>query len=174
MDESPDPRASRFEEAGVVWWTSARTYRPGDWAHYALAAPGVALAAVILWIAISNGTLADSWATPVIVVGLFAYGWFALTKRFNRRTITLDGERLRAWDGPLYTLASKVNVDVAGVGELETTERKRLTMPPTHLVKTYDVDARGVRGHLIKKLPSREEADRIRAGLSAALRASGS
>jgi len=168
-EAAPDPRAARFEAAGVLWWTSVRTYRSGDWGHYALALPGVALGLLILWIGIANGTVADSWATPVVVVVLLAYGWFALTKKFNRRTITLDADRLRAWDGPLWSLANRISVTVDEIGKLETNERKTLTMPPTHFVRTYDVDARGVRGHIIKKLATREEADRIRAGLAAAI-----
>ena len=111
----------------------------------------------------------DLSITGFIILGLLGYGWLALTKKVNRRTITLDGDRLRAWDGPLYTLANRVNTPLGEIGKLETNERKRLTMPPTHFVKTYDVDARGVHGHLIKRLPTREEADRIRAGLSAAI-----
>ena len=168
-EAAPDPRAARFEAAGVLWWTSVRTYRSGDWGHYVLAIPATALGLLILWIGIANGTLTDSWTTPVIILGLLGYGWLALTKKVNQRTITLDGNRLRAWDGPLYTLANRVNTPVSEIGKLETNERKRLTMPPTHFVKTYDVDARGVHGHLIKRLPTREEADRIRAGLSAAI-----
>ena len=167
--ESTDPRAARFEEAGILWWTSVRTYRPGDWGHYALAIPGTALGLLILWIGIANGTMADSWVTPVVVAGLLGYGWLALTKRFNRRTITLDSDRLRAWDGPLWSLANRVSVTVDEIGPLETNERKTLTMPPTQFVRTYDVDAGGVRGHIIKKLPTQEEADKTRAGLAATI-----
>ena len=171
MSDSPpaDPRAARFEEAGVLWWTSMRTYRPGDWAHYALAIPGFLIGLIVLWVGIANGTVADSWATPVVVVGLLGYGWFALTKKFNRRTITLDSERLRAWDGPLWSLANRISVPFGEIGKLETNEVKRFTMPPTQLVKSYNVDAHRVRGHVLKRLPTRAEADTVRAGLVAAL-----
>jgi hypothetical protein len=164
-----DPRAARFEESGVLWWTSMRTYRPGDWAHYALAIPGLLLSLVFLWVGFSNDTLTTSWATPVVILGLLAYGWFALTKKYNRRTVTLDSERLQAWDSPLFNLARKVSVPVAEIGKLETSEVTSFTMPPTQMVKTYNVDARGVRGHIIKKLATAEEADTVRAGLVAAL-----
>ena len=104
--------------------------------------------------------MADSWFTPVAILALLAYGWFALTKKVNRRTITVDSERLRAWDGPLYSLARKISVPVEEVGRLETNRRSTLTMPPTQIVRTFSVDARGVRGHIIKKLPTKEEADK--------------
>jgi hypothetical protein len=171
MSDSPpaDPRAARFEEAGVLWWTSMRTYRPGDWAHYALTIPGFLIGLIVLWAGIANGTVTDSWVTPIVVVGLLGYGWFALTKKFNRRTITLDGDRLRAWDGPLWSLANKISVPADEIGKLETNEVKRFTMPPTQLVRSYNVDARRVRGHILKRLPTRAEADTVRAGLVNAL-----
>ena len=171
MSDSPpaDPRAARFEEAGVLWLTSMRTYRPGDWAHYALAIPGVLIGLIVLWAGIANGTVTDSWATPFVVVGLLGYGWFALTKKFNRRTITLDSERLRAWDGPLWSLANRISVPVDEIGKLETNEVKRFTMPPTQLARSYNVDARRVRGHILKRLPTRAEADTVRAVLVNAL-----
>ena len=164
-DRTEDPRAARFERAGVLWWTVKRTYRPGDWAHYALAAPGIAVGLIVLWAAVSNGTLADSRATPVVIVGLFGYGWFALTKKYNRRTVILDSERLRVWDGPLLSFANRVSVPIEEIGLIETRVVRRLTMPPTHIVKYYLVEARGVRGPIIKKLQTAEEADSVRAGL---------
>lgn len=172
-EKNSDPRAARFEEAGVLWWTVKRTYRTGDWVHYALAIPGTILGLLIGWIAITNGTFTESWFTPVAILGLFTYGWFALTKKANRRTITVDAERLRAWDGPLYSLARKISVPVDDVGRLETNRHSTLTMPPTQIVRTFSVDARGVRGHIIKKLPAEEEADKIRAGIANALRRAG-
>ena len=164
-DRTADPRAAQFEAAGVLWWTVKRTYRPGDWAHYALAAPGVVIALIVLWAAINNGTMADSRATPVVIVGLLGYGWFALTKKFNRRTVTLDAERLRVWDGPLLSFANKTSVPIEEIGLIETSVVRRLTMPPTQIVKTYLVEARGVRGPIIKRLQTAEEADAVRAGL---------
>ena len=164
-DRATDPRAAQFEAAGVLWWTVKRTYRPGDWAHYALAAPGVVIGAIVLWAAINNGTLTESRATPVVIVGLLGYGWFALTKKFNRRTVTLDSERLRVWDGPLLSFANRVSVPIDEIGLIETSVVRRLTMPPTQIVKTYRVEARGVRGPIIKGLQTEEEADAIRAGL---------
>lgn len=164
-DRAKDPRAARFEEAGVLWWTVMRTYRPGDWGHYVLALPGAAISLIILFISIDNATLADSWVTPVVVLGLLGYGWFAVTKMFNRRTVTLDRERLRVWDGPLPSLTRKASVPIDEIGLIETTVARSLTMPPTSIVKTYRVEARGVRGPIIKKLPTKEEADTVRAGL---------
>ncbi len=164
-DRSQDPRAAGFEEAGVLWWTVMRTYRSGDWMHYALALPGVAIGLLILWTAIRNGTLLDSWATPVVIVVLLGYGWFALTKKYNRRTITLDAARLRAWDGPLPSYARKVDVPIDEIGRIETTVVRSLTMPPTSIVKTYRVDAGGIHIPIVKKLLTQAEADAVRAGL---------
>ena len=160
-------QTEKTEEA--VWSTTKRTYRPGDWAHYALAIPGFALGLFILWIAITRGTLFESWATPVVIVVLVAYAWFALTKKVNRRTVTLDAEGLRASDGPLPSLARKIDVPVGQVGKIQVNQVTRLTMPPVSRVKTYDVDAAGVAGHLFKRLPTREEADVLKAGLGNAL-----
>ena len=164
-DRSQDPQAAGFEEAGVLWWTVMRTYRSGDWMHYALALPAVAIGLLILWVAIGNGTLVDSWATPVVVVVLLGYSWFALTKKLNRRTITLDTARLRAWDGPLPSLANKVNVPIDDIRQIDTAVVRSLTMPPTSIVKTYRVEVGGVRGPIVKKLPTQAEADAVRAGL---------
>ena len=164
-DESTDPRAAEFAEAGILWWTVKPTRRPGDWVHHALAGPGVVLGLIVLWVAIKNNTLVDSWATPVVIVGLLSYGWFALTRRFNRRTVTLDSERLRAWDGPLYSLARTISVPIAEIGRVEITEVTRTTMPPIALVKSYNVHILGVGGSIVRRLPTRDEADKIRAGL---------
>jgi hypothetical protein len=165
IDRATDRRAARFEEAGVLWWTVKRTYRPGDWAHYVLAVPGVAIGLIVLWAAVSNGTLSDSRATPVVIIGLLGYGWFTLTKKFNRRTVTLDAERLRIWDGPLLSFANRASVPIEEIGRIDTSVVRRLTMPPTQIVKTYRVEARGVRGPIVKKLQTAEEADAVRAGL---------
>ena len=164
-----DPRAAQFEEAGVLWWTSLRTYRSGDFVHYFLAGPIVFIALILLWAALDNGTMTDSWVTPVVIFGLLAYGWFALTKKVNRRTVTIDSERLRVWDGPLWSLTNRISVPVDEVGKLETSKTTRLTMPPTQTVKMYNVKASGVRGHIVKKLQTREEADKIRAGITTTL-----
>ena len=164
-EQSTDPDAARFLEAGVLWWTVKPTSRPGDWVHHALAGPGVALGLIVLWAAIKNNTLTESWATPVVIVGLLSYGWFALTRRFNRRTVTLDSEHLRAWDGPLFSLARKVSVPIAEIGPLETIEITRTTMPPVALVKSYNVRVLGAGRSIVRRLPTRGEADKIRAGL---------
>jgi hypothetical protein len=167
MDDgtSADTQIQTGAADDALWSKTVRTYRPGDWAHYALAIPGLALGLLILWIAITRGTLFESWATPVAILALLAYAWFALTKKVNRRTVTLDAERLRAADGPLPSLARTIDVPVDQVRKVEVNQVTRLTMPPVSRVKTYDVDASGVPGHIFKRLPTREEADALKAGL---------
>lgn len=142
-----------------------RTYRPGDFAHYLLAIPGFAIGILLLSIGISRQTLFDSWATPVVSLGLIAYGWFALTTRVNRRMIRVVRQRLTARDHPIPSLARRIDVPLDAVGPISVRRVNRLTMPPTQVVPKYHVEAEAVPGCLMKNLPTKEEADTVRAGL---------
>lgn len=52
------------------------------------------MALLILWIAISNESLFEGGATLPVILLLLGYGYFALTRITNRRTVLVGGVAL--------------------------------------------------------------------------------
>jgi hypothetical protein len=143
---------------------SVRTFRTGDGMHYLFGALATVFAGLVLWIGAANGTLLDSFVTvPLIIAGL-AYGWFALTRRINRRVLTAHTETLTVSNGPLFSLARSIEVPVGDVGTI-TSRKERRWVPPLSWYDVRHIEASGPSSALFRNLSFEEDADRIRAAV---------
>jgi hypothetical protein len=145
---------------------SVRTYRSGEFVHFVFAPLVVAFGALVLWIALTNGTLFESWVTLPLILTCLGYGWFALTKAFNRRTLTAGQEELRVSDGPVPSLARGADISMERLGSVRVRRQKRW-IPPIWFRDVFHVDAGRVPRPLFKSLDSEEEATRIKAAVMA-------
>ena len=144
---------------------SRSTRRPGDLAHFVLAPIGVALGGVVLFVGLQRGTLFDSWFTVVLLLAVGGYGWFALTRAVNRRTLTLGVGGLSVMDGPCPSLARRINAGVDEVGEIKARSSMRFTFPMISRYRVHHVEASGVEPPLFRSLADEAEATRIQAAL---------
>jgi hypothetical protein len=159
-----ESRGISIERGTGTLTVSVRTFRTGDLMHYLFGALATVLSLTVLWIGMTSGTLLDSFATvPLIIAGL-AYGYFALTRRLNRRLLTVDSETLEVSDGPLYSVAPGVVVPVGGVGTI-TSRKVRRWVPPISWYDVRHIEAAGATDPLFRNLTFEEDADRIRAAL---------
>ncbi len=143
---------------------SVRTFRTGDFMHYVFGALATLFAGLVFWIGAANGTLFDSFATVPVIIAGFAYGWFALTRRMNRRVLTADAETLAVHDGPLFSLARPIDVPVGDVGTISSRKERRW-VPPLSWYDVRHLEASGLPRALFRNLSFEEDADRIRAAL---------
>ena len=113
-----ESRGITIERGDGMLTVSVRTFRTGDLMHYVFGALATLFALTVLWIGASNGTLLDSPVTVPLIVAGIAYGWFALTRRLNRRVLTADSATLTVSDSPLFSLASRIAEPVDAIGRI--------------------------------------------------------
>ncbi len=147
---------------------SVRTYRTGDFVHYAFGSLAVAFGVVVLWVGLAKGTLLGSWINLPLVAACLGYGWFALTRRINRRVLVLDAERLSISEGPLFTTGAAFEAPAATVGKVTVREERHWT-PPIWWHEVFHVEATGSPDVLFRNINLEADATRIQAALVAAL-----
>lgn len=147
---------------------SVRTHRSGDLVHYVFASIAVVFGAVVLWIGLAKGTLFGSWINLPLVAACLGYGWFALTRRINRRVLVLDAERLLITEGPLFTIGAAFAVPAATVGKITVRKERRWT-PPVWWHEVFHVEATGSPDALFRNVSLEADANRISAALVAVL-----
>ena len=134
-----------------------------------LAPLGLALGGAALLVGRKRGRRLRSWITAGSSLVAVAYGWFALTRAVNERTLTLDSGGLSVTDGPCPSLAPHIHVPLDEVGEVRCRSSARPSVPTASRAPVHDVDASGVGPPLFTALADEAEADRIRAALVAFL-----
>ena len=159
-----ESRGISIERRDATLTVSVRTFRTGDLMHYVFAALATVVAVTVLWIGATNGTLLDSFVTVPLILAALAYGWFALTRLFNRRVLTVDAGTLTVSDGPLFSLAPDIELAVGDVGTI-TSRKERRWVPPISWYEVRHLEAVGAPDPLFRNLTFEEDADRIRAAL---------
>ena len=163
-----ESRGITIERGDGTLTVSVRTFRTGDMVHYVFGTLATLFALMVSWIGAINGTLFDSYATVPLILAGVAYGWFALTRRLNRRVLHADAETLAISDGPLFSLAPKVRVPAGEVGTIASRKERRW-VPPLSWYDVRHIVAAGATSPLFRNLTFEEDADRIRAALVAFL-----
>ena len=134
-----------------------RTYRSGDFVHVVFSLFAAVFAILVLVIAISNGTLFDRFATPLVIFALVTYGYFGVTRIVNRRTVTVCHGRITAKDGPLPQFIRTIDTDLGDLERLSVESSNRWTFPPISTYRVYSVHA--LQGpNLFRRLPTEGEA----------------
>jgi hypothetical protein len=159
-----ESRGISIERGDGSLTVSVRTFRTGDLMHYVFGALATVFALTVLWVGAANGTLLDSFVTVPLILAGAAYGWFALTRRLNRRVLTVDGEMLTVSDGPLFTLAPDIELSVGDVGTIAGRKERRW-VPPLSWYDVRHLEAAGASHPLFRNFTFEEDADRIRAAL---------
>ncbi len=144
------------------------THRSGDFVHYIFGSLATLFGITVFWIGLSNGTLFGSWITIPLILAALGYGWFALTRAFNRRVLTVSAGVLSVGDKPLFSLASGFEMSAVEVGKIEI-RRKRRWVPAIWWHTVYHVTTAGAPDVLFAGISSEEDATRIRAALVAHL-----
>lgn len=106
-----------------------RTYRSLDWAIIMMLIPGGLLVFILIGISIAKGTLFaySWWGEGLFYLASFACIWFYLTRAFNRRTVTITRERITSKDGPVFSLAGKLDVPVSRIEDVIARGTKHMT-----------------------------------------------
>jgi hypothetical protein len=165
---SSESKSIQIERTESRLTISVRTRRDGDVAHFVFGALSVLFASVVLWIALKNGTLLDSWVTLPLIVAGYGYGWFALTRITNRRKLQVDPTEVAVRTGPLPSLARGFRGPVDAVKNVRIRKEKRW-VPPIWFFPVHHVESDGVAPIIFKGITSEADADRIKAAIVAQL-----
>jgi len=139
-----------------------RTYRSLDWGVIMLGFFVGLLVFLMLAIAVERGTLFSySWWVEILVYGGgVCIVWYCLTRAFNTRTVTLTGQRLTARDGPVPSLARRLDLPVDDIAAFNAYGTKHMTAQLTSY-RWHHVDAEmrdGRRMPVFRKLGTEEAA----------------
>lgn len=150
-----------------------RTYRSFDWVHFVLGIPVGVLVLLLIGIGIAKGTLFaySWWGEGLVYVAVLGWLWFTLTRAFNRRNVTLTPQRITARNGPLPSLAGRLDVPVAQIAEIVAHGTKHMTGNLT-TYRWYHVALEtrdGARLAVFKKLADQEAANFVKARIEAFL-----
>ena len=161
------PDNIEFTETGERLVLRKRTYRSLDWAIFTMLVPGGLLVLILLGISIVKGTLFaySWWGESLFYLAGLSTIWFYLTRAFNRRTITVTQQRITSKDGPLWSLAGKLDVLVAEIEEFITHGTKHITGDLT-TYRWYHVALQkkdGARLTVFRKLADQEAATFVKA-----------
>lgn len=165
MDRSLQPgKMTASVDAGVLI-IQRRTYRSADFVHVIFSMFAAVFAILFLVIAVSNGTLFDGFATPIVILALIAYAYFGVTRIVDRRTVTVTLGRITARDGPLPLFMRTLDTDVADYGDIEVRSATRYTFP---LISKYRLHYVGgeMAPDLFRRLRERDEAEFAAARIS--------
>lgn len=170
---TPGPDGIEVAESAGRLVLRQRTYRSFDWVHFVLGVPVGVLTLLLIGIGIVNLTLFaySWWGESLFYLAVLAWLWFTLTRAFNRRTVTVTPERITSSNGPLRSLAAKLDVPVAQIEEVVAHGTKHMTGNLTtyrwhHVVlETKD----GARLTVFKKLADKEAAKFVEAKIVAFL-----
>ncbi|MHA1537563.1 MAG: hypothetical protein ACTSUD_08405 [Alphaproteobacteria bacterium] len=167
------PDGIEFAETGERLVLRKRTYRSMDWAVIMMLVPGGLLVLILLGIGIANATVFaySWWGESLFYLAAFGCIWFYLTRAFNRRTIMVTRERIASRDGPLWSLAGRLDVPVAEIGEFIAYGTKHITGNLT-TYRWYHVALQkkdGARLKVFRKLADQEAATFVKAKIVAFL-----
>jgi hypothetical protein len=141
MPDAPSSGKMMSSVEDGVLTIQRRTYRSGDFVHVIFSFFAALFAVLFFAIAIANKTLFDGLATPIVIVGLAAYGYFGLTRLVNRRVVSVTTGRITAMDGPLPQFMRSIDADIADVGPISVESSKRWTFPIISSYQVYEVAA---------------------------------
>ena len=171
------PDGIEFAETDEQLILRKRTYRSFDWAIIMMLIPGGLLVFILIGIGIVKGTLFayNWWGEGLFYLAALACIWFYLTRAFNRRTITLTRERITSKDGPVFSLAGRLDVPVARIEEVVARGTRHMTADLV-TYRWYHIELKMKDGEqltMFRKLASEKAAKFVKAKIAAFLARAG-